>query len=162
MITEPLDLLELMDYTVRSLEGMAGSRSVTLLTGNRTPGSIPGVSGDRRLLLQALVNLVANAIDFSPAGASVHCVVQVNGEKVTVEILDEGPGVPTEERTRIFDKYHRGDKPETGRSKGSGLGLAIVKKVVELHGGSVWMDEREDAQGSRFIVDLPVLGKEDM
>jgi len=151
----PVPVPDLLTYIVKSLEGMAGKKEVILKAAIQDDGSLV-VDADRRMLIQALVNLFANAIDYSPAGGTVKGVVRNAGNSVLVEVMDEGPGIPAEERERIFDKYYQVGPTSSGRMKGSGLGLAIVKTIVELHGGKVSMNERDDAQGSRFLVSLPV------
>jgi signal transduction histidine kinase len=103
-------------------------------------------------LLQVLVNLLSNAIQFTPEGSGVETVVRSEDGSVLIEVLDDGPGVPPEERELIFEKYHQAERASSGRGKGSGLGLAIVKKIVDLHGGSIRLEDREGRQGSSFIL----------
>lgn len=159
MKRDPVDMSDLLAYTVRSLVGMAGGKEVSLTVNQAGSAGMNMVSGDRGRLLQVLINLFANAIDFSPPGGLVAGTVLGEGRYVTVEILDQGPGVPPGDRDRIFEKYRQGNG--TGRSGGKGLGLAIVKKIVDLHGGSVRIEDREDAAGSRFVLTLPALATEE-
>ncbi len=156
MYEEEVDLEDLVAYAVRSMEGLASGRSVSL-TIRRPEGEKVMVQGDRRRLLQVLVNLLSNAIQFSPDGGRVETVLSRHDGSILVEVLDEGPGVPKEERELIFDKYHQTRAGSSGRRKGSGLGLAIVKKIVELHGGSIRMGERENGRGSRFVLSMEAL-----
>lgn len=150
---EPLILDELASYAVRSMEGLAARKRVSLAA--RMDGDGPNtVLADRRRMVQVLVNLLSNAIQFSPEGTSVETLIRRQGDAVLIEVLDEGPGIPSEERERIFEKYHQMKDGSSGRSKGSGLGLAIVKKIVALHGGSIRMENREEGTGSRFVIVL--------
>jgi heavy metal sensor kinase len=113
------------------------------------------VSGDRLILRQALVNLIDNAIKYSPAEAEI--VVRVRAGKdnqPTVEVVDQGPGVPQEHQSRIFDRFYRVDSARSREWGGAGLGLAIVRWAVEIHGGQVSFESVE-GQGSTFRVVLP-------
>ncbi|UCF88372.1 MAG: response regulator [bacterium] len=151
MNKERVRLDELAAYAVRSMEGLAAQKGVTITFTSQGAGSLE-VVGDRRRLLQVLVNLLSNAIQFTPEGCGVETLVRREDETVLVEVLDEGPGVPAEERELIFEKYHQTERAPSGRGKGSGLGLAIVKKIVDLHGGSIRLEGRADRRGSSFIL----------
>ena len=148
-------LPDVVAYAVKGMEGMARQREVQLRV--MTEGDEEGllVDVDRRRLLQALMNLYANAIRFSPRGGRVDTVIGRGEGRVTVRILDEGPGIPQEDRERIFEKYHQVDQPSPERIKGSGLGLTIVRRIMDLHGGAVRLDNREEEQGSCFLIELP-------
>jgi signal transduction histidine kinase len=151
MNMETVQLEELAAYAVNSMKGLAARKGVTLIF-NRQGTETMAVLADRRRLLQVLVNLLSNAIQFTPEGSSVETLVRREGRSVLVEVLDEGPGVPPEERELIFEKYHQAERTASGRSKGSGLGLAIVKKIIDLHGGSIRLEDREGRHGSSFIM----------
>ena len=107
------------------------------------------------ILRQALVNLIDNAIKYSPAGAEI--VVRVGAGKDSqsiVEVVDQGPGVPQEHQSKIFDRFYRVDSARSREWGGAGLGLAIVRWAVEIHGGQVSFESVE-GQGSTFRVALP-------
>jgi two-component system phosphate regulon sensor histidine kinase PhoR len=152
--TEPVLLEDLLTYAVSSMKGLAAQRKVSLEF-NPTGGSGLMVEADRRGLLQVMVNLLSNAIKFSPEGGTVEIALRREENHLVIEVLDEGPGVPSEERDRIFDKYHQTGKISSDRGKGSGLGLAIVKRIIDLHGAVISMQEREEKQGSRFLIRMP-------
>ncbi|MDF1535108.1 MAG: hybrid sensor histidine kinase/response regulator [bacterium] len=160
MHVEPCSAVELIDYAMRSMEGLAAGKEVRLqLTGGSNEPFV--IETDRQRFLQVLVNIYSNAINFSPQGGVVETVIRrVNGE-VSIEILDEGPGVPPEEQERIFEKYHQVPRASSGRGKGSGLGLAIVKKIIDLHGGSITLQDREGRPGSRFVLRMKTVSGED-
>ncbi len=151
MNMEMVQLEELAAYALNSMKGLAARKGVSLIF-NRQGTETMAVLADRRRLLQVLVNLLSNAIQFTPEGSSVETLVRREGGSVLVEVLDEGPGVPPEERELIFEKYHQAERTTSGRSKGSGLGLAIVKKIIDLHGGSIRLEGREGRHGSSFIM----------
>ncbi len=160
MHLETVQLDELAAYAVRSMEGLAARKSVSLIFKGQDAGPL-AILADRRRLLQVLINLLSNAIQFTPEGSRVETVVRRKGESVLVEVLDDGPGVPPEERELIFEKYHQTERSSPGRGKGSGLGLAIVKKIVDLHGGSIHLEGREGRQGSSFILVMDAQGRGD-
>ena len=160
MSMEQVQLDELASYAVRSMEGLASQKGVTLAFEVNGEGSLL-VNADRRRILQALVNLLSNAIQFTPEGSGVEMIVRREDGSVFVEVLDEGPGIPQEERELIFEKYHQADRASKGRGKGSGLGLAIVKTIVDLHGGTVSLTDREGRLGSRFVLVLEALDRGD-
>jgi heavy metal sensor kinase len=113
------------------------------------------VAGDRLILRQALVNLIDNAIKYSPAEAEI--VVRVRAGKdnqLIVEVVDQGPGVPQEHQSRIFDRFYRVDRARSREWGGAGLGLAIARWAVEVHGGQIALQSVE-GHGSTFSVTLP-------
>lgn len=112
------------------------------------------VSGDRLFLRQALVNVLHNAVKYSPIGGTIAVRVQRSADEVIVEIQDNGPGIPSDDRSKIFDRFYRVDKARWRESGGAGLGLSITKWVVEAHGGSILMDEAIMV-GSLFRIRLP-------
>jgi signal transduction histidine kinase len=102
-------------------------------------------------MLQVLANLVSNAIRYSPEGATIGISAERRGPDVEIAVTDEGPGIPSEERERVFDKFVRlrRDRDVAG---GTGLGLAIAKTLVELHGGRIRVED--GPRGARFVVAL--------
>ena len=111
------------------------------------------VEGDERRIKQVIFNLLSNAVKFTPAGGAVDVsAAQVNGE-VRVAVTDTGPGIAPEDHERIFEEFQQ---TETGfeQHEGTGLGLALSKRLVELHGGRIWVDS-EPGKGSTFVFTLP-------
>lgn len=151
MHLETVQLDELAAYAVRSMEGLAARKGVSLTFKGQNTGTL-AVLADRRRLLQVLVNLLSNAIQFTPEGSGVETVVRREDGSVLIAVLDDGPGVLPEERDLIFEKYHQTERASSGRGKGSGLGLAIVKKIVDLHGASIRLEGRDGRNGSCFIL----------
>jgi signal transduction histidine kinase len=112
------------------------------------------VDGDERRLRQVIYNLLSNAVKFTPAGGSVIVgSARVNGG-VQVSVADTGPGIAAEDRERIFEEFQQTAAGAEQR-EGTGLGLALSKRLVELHGGRIWV-ESEPGQGSRFVFTLPI------
>jgi heavy metal sensor kinase len=112
------------------------------------------VQGDPLFLRQALVNLLHNAVKYSPVGGTIAVRIYRNTDAVIVEIEDSGPGVPLEDRARIFDRFYRVDKARWRESGGAGLGLSITKWVVEAHSGKIEL-ESGLKEGCLFRIELP-------
>ena len=117
------------------------------------PDGVPPVLVDRRRLQQILGNLVQNASRYSPEGTTIQVCAEREGDEVRFVVEDEGPGIPVEERERVFDKFYRGEGTKRTTS-GTGLGLAIARQLVEMHGGRIWVAERPGG-GARFVVAIP-------
>ena len=107
------------------------------------------------ILRQALINLIDNAIKYSPTGAEIGVQVQPGKDsQVIVEVIDNGPGVSQEDQSRIFDRFYRVDKARSREWGGAGLGLAIARWAVEVHGGQIAVESTE-GEGSTFRITLP-------
>ena len=111
------------------------------------------VRADPAKLHDALRNLVANAITYSPERSKIGIDVTSDHGRVTIAVSDEGPGIPEEDLTRVFERFYRVDKSRARDPGGTGLGLAIVKHLVELHGGSVRVENRPEG-GARFLITI--------
>ena len=112
------------------------------------------VEGDERRIRQVVFNLLSNAVKFTPAGGSVVvATASIDGE-VQVSVLDTGPGIAPADHDRIFEEFQQADAG-AGQREGTGLGLALSKRLVELHGGRIWV-ESELGRGSRFVFTLPL------
>ena len=164
---QPTDVGALLQQSVKLMEPAAAEKQVKLVTilpdTPVQPDTAPLLDG--HAIQQALVNLIDNAVKHSPAGATVTIGVNtdLNGAPrpgmppsvLRLFVEDRGPGIPPEDRERIFERFHRRG-PELRRStQGVGIGLSIVKHIVEAHGGRVFV-EGAVGQGSRFIIELPV------
>ena len=114
------------------------------------------VSVDRLILRQAIVNLLDNAIKYSPAESRILVRVQSEGDKqVSLDVVDQGPGVPSEHQPYVFDRFYRVDKARTREWGGTGLGLSITRWAIEAHGGNVALESTE-GRGSTFRISLPL------
>lgn len=114
------------------------------------------VVGDHHRLEQVLINLVSNAVKFTPDGGLVHVAATTAGDEIRISVSDTGVGIDESQRTRIFEPFQQGTTAPGDRLPGTGLGLALVKGLVELHGGSVAVTS-EPGRGSTFTVALPRL-----
>ncbi|MEJ7901104.1 MAG: ATP-binding protein [Thermomicrobiales bacterium] len=115
-------------------------------------GPLEPISVDRVRLEQVLINLVHNAIKFTPAGGAIHLQVRQGGENTTIEIQDTGVGIAPVEQIRLFERFYKSDKAR--RSEGTGLGLAIAKHIVQAHGGTIAV-ESVLGEGSTFRMVIP-------
>jgi two-component system sensor histidine kinase ChiS len=147
--TRPCDLVAIAREVAREAAGSARRKNVSLEV-DGVPNAL--VEGDPLSLRRAITNLVQNAIDY--AGGRVHVEVQVDGRTATVAVLDNGPGIRSQDLKRLFKPFERGRSVEAARA-GAGLGLAITVALLELHGGRL-AAESEVGKGSKFIATLPL------
>ena len=115
---------------------------------------LPRVQADRAALSQAILNLVDNAVKYSPDEKKIAVRAYQRQKQVAIEVEDRGAGIPASEQRRIFDTFHRAGDPLTSATRGSGLGLALAKNMAEAHGGRIEV-ESEAGRGSRFTIVLP-------
>lgn len=147
--SEPCDLQELIGCALLTLEQQIGTRKIKVVL----PEEQPSVMVDLVLMTQVLVNLLDNALKYSPQESDICITVYLDIPWMVLEVADHGPGIPEQDLKRIFEKFYRIPVPEgTG---GTGLGLSICKGIVEAHGGSVEARNRPDG-GVRMLVRLPL------
>jgi signal transduction histidine kinase len=150
MEREAVDLTELITTLVDQARSGYGREHAILIDG---PPAIV-LESDREALRTILGNLLENACKYAPAGSTVHIVVRQRQGAVDVEVCDEGPGVPAQDRERIFERFYRGGNEETRQAKGTGLGLYIVKRLAEELGATVTVRPRLP-RGAIFAVAFP-------
>jgi two-component system phosphate regulon sensor histidine kinase PhoR len=127
----------------------------------QTTADLPPVRGDGARLGQVVVNLVHNAVKFSPDGGAVVVATRVEGEDVVTSVKDRGVGIPRAARERIFERFYKVDRARLrGEAGGTGLGLAIARHVIEQHGGRIWVESTE-GRGSTFSFALPIARDQD-
>ena len=120
---------------------------------------VPEAIFDSDRIGQAVDNLVSNAIKFSSPGSKIIVILDRKGNAAKVSIQDEGPGISSEDQSRLFGEFQKLGNQPTGGEKSTGLGLAIVKKIIEAHGGSVGI-ESQIGKGSTFSFTIPLGGRE--
>jgi len=146
-----VDLRSVVQEVHDGAQASARARRIALAW---TPAAAPCARGERFLLVQAVGNLVHNALEFTPAGGTVTVAVNVVGSFAAVAVSDTGPGVPDFARDKIFERFYSLPRPDTGR-KSSGLGLSIVREIARLHGGEVSLENQPGA-GARAVLTLPL------
>jgi two-component system phosphate regulon sensor histidine kinase PhoR len=117
------------------------------------PPSLPKVMADEARVEQVLVNLIHNAIKFTPSGGRINISAKARDSDILVSVTDTGIGIPADDLPRIFERFYKADKSRSGG--GTGLGLAIAKHIVEAHGGRIWVESVE-GKGSTFSFTLPL------
>jgi signal transduction histidine kinase len=153
--------LELSDYSVQdiaqtvrnTLEPPATDKKLVFKV-EMAPELPPG-HGDGRRLTQVLINLVGNAIKFTDAG-EVAIKAEANNGSFHVSVRDTGPGISAADQDKLFQEFQQADNAITRKKGGTGLGLAISKRIIEMHGGRIWV-ESQPGQGSTFTFTLPVI-----
>jgi len=148
---EPALLQDVVDAVSNTMRSLAAKKSIDLrVESDERLASFP-MDGAR--VKQVLLNLVGNAIKFTPEGGRVWVRAGAKNGTVRVEVGDTGPGIPVEDQERIFLEFQQAGS-EAGKPQGTGLGLALAKKFVEMHGGRIWL-ESEVGKGSRFFFTIP-------
>jgi signal transduction histidine kinase len=154
-------VLELSDYsvqdiaqTVRStLEPLAADKKLAFKV--ELAPNLPSGQGDGRRLTQVLINLVGNAIKFTDVG-EVAIKAEAHNGSFYVSVRDTGPGISAADQTKLFQEFQQADNAITRKKGGTGLGLAISKRIIEMHGGRIWV-ESQVGRGSTFAFTLPVI-----
>ncbi len=146
------DIRSLIDEAVSGMEPLAMTKKVDIKV--ETPQDLPHVKMDGERVLQALRNLIGNAIKFTPEGGRVTISAQTEEKALSVSVADTGPGIPKGDIDAIFDKFRQATLTSHSKIDGTGLGLAIVKHIINAHGGRVWV-RSELGRGSTFIFQLP-------
>lgn len=150
---ETLHLGELIAETIHAVKPSANAKDISLLSD--TGGDVQ-VSADPLRLRQVLYNLLTNAVKFTAAGGTISVnIVPEGAEFVKITVSDTGIGITKDELVRIFDKFYQVGVTTGGVREGTGLGLAICKQLVEMQGGSIWVDS-EPGRGSRFHFTLKI------
>lgn len=153
-----------------SLEPMLVRAAKSMLSGHPdrqlfldVPQGVPPAWADEMYLEEVVCNLVSNAVKYSPEGSPIHISVNMCDDMLAVAVTDHGPGIPPDEQSRIFKAFHRTASAERVDTSGAGLGLYFAKKLIEAHGGRIWVEvpawPDEDYPGARFTFTLPVAGK---
>jgi signal transduction histidine kinase len=150
---QPVDLARLVRSTLDSVRAMAGQARISLT--HSLPPDLPQPLGDTNQLERALINLLDNALTYTPDGGRVVVSAVTGEDEVRVSVTDNGPGVPAEHREQIFERFTR-VRGVQGRRRGFGLGLHFCRQVVRAHGGRIWVEPGPGDVGSRFVFTLPL------
>ena len=153
MVKEPVRLDELVTDCVRAAHVLAMQKGLRL----KIDGALPAitVSGDDEMLKRMLLNLLDNAVKYTPPGGEIRVALESQDGFAQIVVTDTGIGIPESDQPRIFDRFYRVDKARSRALGGAGLGLSIARWIVEGHGGSLSV-ESAPGRGSEFTVDLPL------
>ncbi len=154
----PVDFEVMISAIVRKLSPNAEAKDIVLYTDYDALGLEPMML-DYDKIWEAIYNIVDNAIKYTPEGGFVKLGLEEKGKRLIVTIEDNGPGIPDEEKEKIFERFYRLDDSRTRDTGGTGLGLAIAKEAVLLHDGEISVQNAE-AGGSVFVITLPYSGNE--
>jgi len=151
---KPMDPVQLLHETVDKATPQAEAKKITITA--RAVQDVPSVMADAEHLGQAFLNLIGNAVKFSPPGSAIEASLQLadGGNQLLFSVVDSGPGIPESEQSLVFNKYYRGEKLKNVVA-GIGLGLSIAKNIVEAHGGKIWLSSKL-GRGSTFFFTIPI------
>ncbi|GAB4534908.1 MAG: ATP-binding protein [Anaerolineales bacterium] len=160
----PADLAPLVDAAIRRLTPQYREKGVALA--HDCPAALPPVTVDADRFAQVLINLLGNALQYTPAGGTVRVTCTPvhksphtgvpDGDWLLVQVQDNGVGIAPEHLPHLFTRFYRVDKSRTRASGGSGIGLTIAKHIIEAHGGHIWAESDGPGKGSTFTIALPL------
>lgn len=150
----PVSANELVATTIARLERQFEEKDVTLET--ELPANLPPVLADEDRIGQVLLNLVGNALQYTPAGGQVRVTAHQEGAEAHITVTDSGIGIAVEHLPLLFTRFYRVDKSRSRAGGGSGIGLTIAKHLVEAHEGHIWAESPGPGQGSTFTFTLPL------
>ncbi|MEP6718187.1 MAG: PAS domain S-box protein [bacterium] len=150
----PVDLITIVDAALDAVRPAMEAKDIKIET--FIDSSLRLVSGDSDRLQQVIWNILSNAAKFTPAGGKVEIAVGQNNAHVEIKVKDTGPGIDPNFLPHVFERFRQADGSTTRTHGGLGLGLAIVRHLVELHGGTIAVDNRDDGPGAMFTVRLPL------
>jgi two-component system, OmpR family, phosphate regulon sensor histidine kinase PhoR len=150
---EVLPLSEALDQALAVVAAAAAQKGVRLA--KEVPAELPPIRADRDRLAQILLNVLDNAVKFSPAGGQVTLTAAVEAGQMALRIADRGPGIPKHEIPRLGERFYRADKARSRDLGGTGLGLSIVKHLIKAHGGSVAI-ESTLGRGTTIVLSFPL------
>jgi signal transduction histidine kinase len=148
----PVSLRQLAGEAIETLQPRIGARGLKVTVTCTPAGGTAEVQGDRQKLASLVGNLLDNAVRYAPDASAIDVTLREERGTVTLEVSDEGPGIPEDLRARVFESYYRIPGATDG---GSGLGLAIVREVARAHGAQVEMREGRGGKGTAVVVAFP-------
>ena len=152
IVLSPLDIRPVLDRTLRVLEKLIKTKRLTVSVD--APSDLPKVLADDKRLAQVFLNLLDNAVKYTPEGGFIKVGMSVNDQAVHIDVADTGIGIPEKDIPRIFERFYRVDKARSRDLGGTGLGLSIVKHIVLAHQAQVSV-RSEVGQGSVFSFFIP-------
>jgi histidine kinase len=151
---EPGDITPLIESVTQRLKPQFQEKKISLDI--ETPPSVPVVMIDEDRISQVLINLLGNALQYTPEVGHVSLTAQIMDNEIAVSVKDSGIGIPVEHLPHLFTRFYRVDKSRSRAGGGSGIGLTITKHLVEAHGGRIWVESEGSNKGSTFKFTLPI------
>jgi signal transduction histidine kinase len=142
----------LFEDSIESVAGAARKKNITIL--KKLPDYFPTLMGDKELLKGAIINILGNAIKYTPENGQVEFELSEDDTMAIFDISDTGYGISQEDLSRIFDKFYRSGNPKIASQQGTGLGLSITYQIISLHGGEIGVESNID-KGTHFTVKIP-------
>jgi len=142
----------LFDDCITAVEGAAQKKKITIE--RNLPDNFPSLFGDKELLKVGIINILGNAVKYTPEKGQIKFTLTEQDDVVVFEVIDNGYGISKEDLAHIFDKFYRSTDPRVTEQTGSGLGLALTSEIIRLHGGEVEVSSKVD-EGSHFVIRLP-------
>lgn len=155
LVLSPLEISGLIGSVTKHLKPQFSEKKVSLEL--EISDSLPPVNADQDRLSQVLINLLGNALQYTPEEGKVSLSVHRDEDSIIVRITDTGIGIPPEHLPHLFTRFYRVDKSRSRAGGGSGIGLTIAKSIVESHGGRIWVESGGPGKGSTFTFTLPVV-----
>lgn len=150
----PLSLKELIDKIILKLKPQFETKKIEFKS--TISSTLPKVSADGNRLTQILINLLDNALRFTPKGGKVEISIRPKNDVVELTVSDTGIGIPEKHLPHIFERFYRADESRSRKTGGTGIGLAIVKELVKTHGGEIRVESKE-SKGTKFNFTLPIV-----
>ena len=153
IIRENLDIINLIEWNISSIDKYAKQKNISLVFDTNVEECTMAI--DPESIDRIIMNLISNAIKFSPQGSSIYINVWKSINQITISIKDEGMGIPKEEQNAIFNRFVQASKNKKNENSGSGIGLDLVRYLTKAHNGSIELISEENS-GSEFIIKLPI------
>lgn len=150
---ENLDIINLIEWNISSIDKYAKQKDISLVFDTNVEECVMAL--DPEAIDRIIMNLISNAIKFSPQGSSIYINTWKSINQLTISIKDEGMGIPKDEQKSIFNRFVQSSKNKKTENTGSGIGLDLVRRLTKAHNGSIEV-ESEENKGSEFIVKLPI------
>jgi signal transduction histidine kinase len=160
MKQEQVQIDSVAQRRIEEMRPQADEKAISLLL--EAPSHLPSMIGDADRIGQIFINLIGNAIKFTPDSGKVTVRISESSQNgrendgFHVEVIDTGPGIPAEEREKVFDKFRQLGSVQTRQQSGTGLGLSIASGIVEAHGGKLWVDTGDNGHGCNFQFFIPL------
>jgi two-component system, cell cycle sensor histidine kinase PleC len=157
LVLSNFSLKELLEHSLVFIKEKAFKQNIELSLG--IADEVGYLRADERKVKQILFNLLSNADKFTPDGGKIGINARITGSEVEVSVWDTGIGIAPEDQGKLFKEFIQLENTLTKQYKGSGLGLSLAKKLVELHGGKIWLESEGKGKGSNFKFTLPIKGE---